>query len=122
MRDQDSLWTAAAAAASASASAPVLAQVAPEPRVPTPPLFGGDPRACRPFLTQCAITFTLQPITFATEAARVSFFITVLTGWAREWGTTVWEKQAPFCATFELFCQEMIKGFDRSLAKRQSVS
>ncbi len=118
MRDQDSLRTAAAA----SASAPVLARVAPEPRVPTPPLYDGDPRACRPFLSQCAITFTLQPITFATEAARVAFVITLLTGRAREWGTTVWEKQLPFCATFELFRQEMIKVFDRSVTGKEAAS
>lgn len=118
MRDQDSLRTAA----TASASAPVLARVAPEPRVPTPPLYDGDPRACRPFLSQCAITFTLQPTTFASEAAKVAFVITLLTGRAREWGTTVWEKQEPYCATFELFRQEMIKVFDRSVAGKEAAS
>lgn len=111
MRDQDSLRTAA----TASASAPVHARVAPEPRVPTPPLYDGDPRACRPFLSQCAITFTLQPTTFASEAAKVAFFITLLT-------QTVWEKQAPYCATFELFRQEMIKVFDRSVAGKEAAS
>ncbi|RXN17605.1 Pol poly [Labeo rohita] len=92
----------------------VLARVTPEPTVPTPPPYDGDPKACRPFLSQCAITFTLQPTTFATEAAKVAFVITLLTGKAREWGTTVREKQAPYCATFEL---EMIKVFDCSVAE-----
>ncbi len=54
--DQDSLQSAAAA----SASAPVLAQVALKPRVPTTPLYDGDPKACCPFLSQRAITFNLQ--------------------------------------------------------------
>ncbi len=56
MRDQDSLQSAAAA----SASAPVLAQVALKPRVPTTPLYDGDPKACCPFLSQRVITFNLQ--------------------------------------------------------------
>ncbi|KAL1246642.1 hypothetical protein QQF64_034443 [Cirrhinus molitorella] len=118
MRDQDSLRSAAAV----SAQTPVLARVTPEPRVPNPPPYDGDPKACRPFLSQCAITFTLQPTTFATEAAKVAFVITLLTGKAREWGTTVWEKQAPYCATFELFRQEMIKVFDRSVAGKEAAS
>ncbi|KAI2657484.1 Retrovirus-related Pol polyprotein from transposon 17.6 [Labeo rohita] len=97
----------------------VLARVTPEPTVPTPPPYDGDPKACRPFLSQCAITFTLQPTTFATEAAKVAFVITLLTGKAREWGTTVREKQAPYCATFEL---EMIKVFDCSVAGEETAS
>lgn len=86
MQEQDSLRSEAVA----SASAPVLARVASEPRVPTPPPYNGDPKACPSFLSQCAIMFSQQPTTFATEAAKVAFIITQLTGRARDEREGLW--------------------------------
>lgn len=74
MQEQDSLRSEAVA----SASAPILARVASEPRVPTPPPYNGDPKACPSFLSQCAIMFSQQPTTFATEAAKVAFILPLL--------------------------------------------
>lgn len=58
----------------------------PEPRVGVPERYDG-------FLTNCSLLFSLQPRTFNTEAARVAFTITHLTGQARLWGTAEWEWQ-----------------------------
>ncbi|KAI7792941.1 putative myosin-7-like [Triplophysa rosa] len=92
-----------AAASSSSQGLPVEA----EPHVNSPPVYGGDPNACRPFLSQCALVFSLQPCHYATEEARVAFVLTLLTGRAREWGTAVWDAQAPPCRSFGDFRAEM---------------
>ncbi|KAI7799341.1 Pol polyprotein, partial [Triplophysa rosa] len=93
-----------------------------EPHVNNPPPYNGDPNACRPFLAQCALVFSLQPRHYATEEARVAFVLTLLTGRAREWGTAVWESQAPFCHSFTDFRAEMIRLFDRSAQGEQAAA
>ncbi len=51
-------------AASSVATVPPQAK----PRLPPPPLrFSGDPEACEGFLTQCSLTFQLQPSTFPSD-------------------------------------------------------
>jgi len=84
---------------------------APEPRVGTPERYAGEPEGCSPFLTNCSILFSLQPHTFASEAARVAFTVNHLTGKARLWGTAEWEQQTPACASFVAFSAEMRKVF-----------
>lgn len=86
----------------------------PEPHVTNPPTYDGDPNACRSFLSQCSIIFSLQPRKYAAEETRVAYVITLLTGRAREWATAVWDAQAPFCQSFDDFRMEMLKLFDRS--------
>lgn len=61
----------------------------PEPRCNNPPPYNGDPNSCRAFLSQCAVVFTLQPRTYASEESKVAFVLTLLTGKARDWGTSV---------------------------------
>ena len=65
---------------------------APEPRLPPPERYSGEPGACRPFLTQCSFLFELQPSSYPLERARVAFIISQLTGRARDWGTAEWER------------------------------
>ncbi len=57
-----------------------------EPRLPVPGTYGGEPNFCRTFLTRCSMHFALQSRTFATEAARVAFVLTLLTGRQRYGG------------------------------------
>lgn len=59
----------------------------PEPRVNNPPCYAGEPTQCWSFLTQCELVFSLQPVTYARERARVANVISLLTGHAHEWGT-----------------------------------
>lgn len=82
-----------------------------EPRIGPPERYAGDPERCNPFLTNCSIYFSLQPLTFATEKARVAFSVNHLTGRARLWGTAEWEKRTPACASFGAFASELCKVF-----------
>lgn len=97
-----------------ASSSPTTPHHDPEPHANNPPPYDGDPNSCRAFLSQCALVFALQPRRYASEASRVAYVLTLLTGRAREWGTAVWDARAPFCHFFEDFREEMIKLFDRS--------
>ncbi|XP_073764131.1 uncharacterized protein isoform X3 [Danio rerio] len=55
----------------------------PEPHANNPPPYDGDPSSCLAFLSQCALVFALQPHRYATEASRVAYVLTLLTGGAR---------------------------------------
>ena len=54
-----------------------------EPRLPASERYDRSPGGCRSFLTQCQLIFDLQPQTFPTNAARVAYIVTQLTGRAR---------------------------------------
>ena len=86
-----------------------------EPRLPAPERYEGDPRSCRSFLSSCSLVFELQPSSFPSERSRVAYVITLLSGRAREWGTAVWDANAPECQTFSQFAQAMRGVFDRSV-------
>ncbi len=71
------------------ASAP-LKTTMPSPRPASEPRIGAHyagETEDNPFLTSCSIFFALQPITFASEEAKVAFTINQLTGRTRLWGT-----------------------------------
>lgn len=61
------------------------------PRVGIPERYAGDPENCNPFNTNCSILYALQPYAFASEAAKVTFTTSHLTGRAQLWGTAEWE-------------------------------
>lgn len=86
-----------------------------QPAEPNPSSYAGEPTECRAFLIQCEVVFSLQPQTYAEDRARVAFVLSLLTGRAREWGTSVREANAPCCSKYSLFKEEMTKGFDRSV-------
>lgn len=91
-----------------------------EPRINNPPCYAGEPAECRAFLTQCEVAFSLQPQTYAEDQARIAYVISLLTGRARDWGTSVWEAGGPCCRRFALFREEMIKVFDQSVFGREA--
>lgn len=64
-----------------------------EPRLNPPALYSGEPNSCRLFLSQCSLTFSLQPSCFLTETSGVAFVIMHLAGIEREWGTAMWDNQ-----------------------------
>lgn len=66
--------------------------------------------------------FSLQPRTFATEAAKVAFVITHLCGRARLWGTAEWEHQTGACASFQAFAKEILKVFYLSCSRSSSAA
>ncbi len=93
-----------------------------EPRINNPPCYAGEPTECRAFLTQCEVVFSLQSQTYAGDPARIAFVLSLLMGRARarEWGTSAWEARTSCCGRYELFKEEMIKIFDRSVFGREA--
>ncbi|KAI2649857.1 Retrotransposon-derived protein PEG10 [Labeo rohita] len=82
----------------------------PEPRLPTPEPYAGEPKLCRAFLTKCSMFFSLQPRTFATESSKVALVLTLLSGRAALWGTAVWA-----------LSDEMKRVFDRAVVGREAA-
>uniref|UniRef100_A0A8C4GGX2 CCHC-type domain-containing protein n=1 Tax=Dicentrarchus labrax TaxID=13489 RepID=A0A8C4GGX2_DICLA len=105
------------ASASAAAPPPVSAGVgAPlpsprEPNVGAPERYDGDPVTCNAFLCNCSIIFSLQPLTFSSEEARVAYTINHLTGRARLWGTAEWLRGTSICHSFQSFANELRRVF-----------
>lgn len=93
----------------------------PEPRLPAPQRYDGKPGECRGFLTQCELTFELQPSTFLTERAKIAYVITLLTEKARAWATSVWQRQGPECTDFKIFSEDMLRVFDQSVSSADSA-
>lgn len=91
-----------------------------EPRINNPPCYSGEPTECRAFLTQCEVIFSLQPVTYASDRAKVAYVVSLLTSRAREWGTAVWEAGADCCDQYNVFKKEMLKFFDRSVFGREA--
>ncbi len=79
------------------------------------------PTSVELFLTKCSLFFSLQPLTFATEASKVSLVLTLLSGKAALWGTAVWENCHPCCSSFRSLSQEMRRVFDRALVGRKAA-
>ncbi len=85
-----------------------------EPRFNPPAPYSGEPNTCHSFLSQCSLTFSLQPSCFHTERSNVAFIITLLVGQAREWGTAMWDNEQDCCSSFDSFSEELRKVCDRS--------
>ncbi|KAL1256462.1 hypothetical protein QQF64_012007 [Cirrhinus molitorella] len=112
------------ATASTAASVPlpdsrVLSPLA-EPCLPPPQHFSGDPSACDGFLTQCSLTFELQPSSFPSDRAKIAYVISLLSGKALVWATAVWKAQAPFCSSYSAFEEEFKRVFNHPLSGRQA--
>ncbi len=93
----------------------------PASTVPDPPpaFYSGEPQQCRSFLAKCSLYISLQPSSFPTEESKIAFVITLLSGRAALWGTTVWEQKLPYCTSFQSFSEEIRKVFDRAASGRE---
>ncbi len=91
----------------AERSTPQFPGLLPEPRLPAPERYDGNPERCRGFITQCTLAFGLQPNSFPTENSKVAYIITLLTGKALDWATALWEQHSPLTDTCDLFVAEM---------------
>jgi hypothetical protein len=74
-----------------------------EPRARLPDPFNGSPTTVRGFLNQVLLVDQQQPVTYATDAARVLLLGRLLIGLAREWFNPLFEVQDP--ALFGYFQQ-----------------
>ncbi|KAL6463648.1 hypothetical protein MHYP_G00280390 [Metynnis hypsauchen] len=117
-------------AAGASAAAPVLASPLP-PTDPTPirgdalvanpERYAGDPETCRGFLLQCSLVFEQQPSRFPTERSKVAYMISLLTGRALAWATSLWERASPDTASGESFMRAMRTAFHNPRGGREAA-
>lgn len=64
-----------------------------EPSVPVPKRYSGDTGACQSFLVWCSLVFELQPHSYVSEGSRIAYGVSLLTGWAREWGAVIWSSR-----------------------------
>lgn len=78
-----------------------------------------EPQLCCSFLAKCSLYISLQPCSFPSEESKVAFVVTLLTGRAASWGTTVWEQRLPCCTSFQSFSDELNKVFDRAASGRE---
>lgn len=78
-----------------------------------------EPQLCCSFLAKCSLYTSLQPCSFPSEESKVAFVVTLLTGRAASWGTTVWEQRFPCCTSFQSFSDELNKVFDRAASGRE---
>ena len=92
-----------------------------EPRLPTPQRYNGNPGECRGFLTQCQLTFELQPTSFPTARSRIAYIITLLTDKALAWATAIWQLQGPECSNIILFIKDMLRIFDQSASGQEAA-
>ncbi len=99
-------------------AAPDLEETSPprrsEPHLNPPAPYSCEPTSCRSFLSQCSLTFSLQPSCFPTDESKVALVIMHLAGSAREWGTAMWDNKHECCSSYTNFSQELRKVFDRS--------
>ncbi len=92
-----------------------------EPRLPPPAFYSGEPQLCRSFLVKCSLYISFQPSSFPTEESKIAFVITLLSGRAALWGTTVWEQKLPCCTSFQSFLEEIRKVFDWAASGREAA-
>lgn len=95
-------------------------QVIAEPRLPPPKPFSGNANSCGGFLTQCSLTFELQPSSFPTDRSKIAYIITLLADKALSWASAVWESQDVCCGTYALFVEEFKRVFDHPVSGRES--
>uniref|UniRef100_A0A3B1K6C1 Ty3 transposon capsid-like protein domain-containing protein n=1 Tax=Astyanax mexicanus TaxID=7994 RepID=A0A3B1K6C1_ASTMX len=97
-----------ASANQAPVSAPVIAPSAATFPVSKPDKYDGSPDLCRGFLLQMSLFFANSPV--SVDAARISFFISRLTGKALDWATAIWPSIEG--CTYEHFLREFKLVFD----------
>lgn len=106
----------------ASTPTPVIHTPQPqfEPRLPPPQRFSGDPETCEGFITQCDLTFKLQPSTFPSDQAKIAYILTLLSGKALAWATAIWNAKSPCCTNYSAFVKELRRVFNHPLSGREA--
>lgn len=82
-----------------------------EPRPVPVSQYSGDPRSGRGFISQCEVTFKLQPSRFSSDSSRVGFVVSALAGRALEWYTAVAARSPNICLTYNLFKEHFLSVF-----------
>lgn len=103
-----------APASSSPENPPPAATSSVNPRLAFPEKFDGNPTKCKGFLLQCTLFVEQQPSLYTTNASRIAFVCSLLTGRALEWATAVWRTDGSSFASFSEFLQQFRHVFEHS--------
>ncbi|KAK3507316.1 hypothetical protein QTP70_013715 [Hemibagrus guttatus] len=73
------------------------------PRLALPDKFEGSADRCRGFLRQCEVFFSHQPGMYREEETQCALVMSLLTGRALEWASTVWDDDPQIRSSFVYF-------------------
>ncbi len=105
--------TSSASASPSLAPAPVL-QTAASPRLALPEKFDGNPGKCKGFILQCSLFLNQQPSPHSTDASKISFVSSLLTGRALDWITAVWRTDGSAFRSYDEFLRDFQAVFEHS--------
>ncbi len=105
--------TLSASASPSLAPAPVL-QTAASPRLALPEKFDGNPGKCKGFILQCSLFLNQQPSPHSTDASKISFVSSLLTGRALDWITAVWRTDGSAFRSYDEFLRDFQAVFEHS--------
>ncbi len=105
--------TVVSVASPSLAPAPVL-QTAASPRLALPEKFDGNPGKCKGFILQCSLFLNQQPSPHSTDASKISFVSSLLTGRALDWITAVWRTDGSAFRSYDEFLRDFQAVFEHS--------
>uniref|UniRef100_A0A3Q2SXC7 DUF4939 domain-containing protein n=1 Tax=Fundulus heteroclitus TaxID=8078 RepID=A0A3Q2SXC7_FUNHE len=73
---------------------------------PAPEKFSGESSDCGGFLFQCSLVFNRSPRSFASDEAKITFILRLLTGRALRWAEARFPNCQQFGCTFNEFLSE----------------
>ncbi|KAK3522827.1 hypothetical protein QTP86_004675 [Hemibagrus guttatus] len=102
---------------SASAAAPLPPRDPPAPRgessrLAMPEKYDGSADRCRVFLRQCENFFAHQPEVYRNEGTKCALLLSLLTGGALDWASTVWDADPQIRTSFTYFAGMIQEEFE----------
>ncbi|KAG5857209.1 hypothetical protein ANANG_G00016760 [Anguilla anguilla] len=91
-----------------------------EPYLPAPERYAGALGKCKAFLMQCDQVFSLQPLTYQDDRAKIAYVRSLLTGSALAWASALWGTASPVNVDFSVFISEFRKVFDHPVCGRKA--
>lgn len=116
----------AAAAPVPVAAPPEASQLSGSPanphlRLSSPERFSGDSGDCRSFLTQCELHFEFQTSAFPSDRSKIAYLISYLSGRAKAWATSEWDRKSAVCNSFPLFVKTFTQIFQTVAPGREAA-
>ncbi|MGL4480584.1 MAG: reverse transcriptase domain-containing protein, partial [Aeromonas veronii] len=105
--------------ASPPAATPPMAADTPAATTSSPCLaflekYDGSPARCKGFLLQCSLFIAQQPALYPTDASRIAFVCSLLSGKALEWANTVWVNGQTAFTSFDEFLRHFREIFEHA--------
>ena len=101
-------------------SPPVSPNPVREPSIPPPARYSGDLGTCSQFLHKCSLVFDQQPLSYASDRARIAYIMSLLTGKASQWAMALSSSHSPACDSLRAFTREMSRVFDHPVRGREA--